>query len=425
MGFIPVPSGATSGSKTATPAKTDNAPFKPGDPIGAVLLNGDFTVAATGTVTHVDGDHVYAFGHPFLDMGEISFPMAKSEIVTVMPSLSSSFKFSNTGTVVGAFKQDRSTGIKGLMGEEARTIPVDLTVDGTGPLQTYHVNVVRNTQLSPLILAMAVDSVVANAQRAWGGDVATRLSAALGGEDEALRAAAAETVREALVAAGATHEARLERIVLAGNTVMAHLALGAFRRDMEAACDASLVARTGRDQVPAYAQTILASAARPVPRSLCALTSIDELKGRLMMLNATHGTGRKLAGLLFAGAVAAVGLAVAAPASADEPKTKEVRTVIIEHDGKGEAGAKWGGDPEHMKIDCPGKLTTVEADGAPAADKKERAKIVLCSKGGTTAEQIKGLEGALARIDSNSDMDAGVKADIKAKLQAKIDELRR
>jgi beta-lactamase regulating signal transducer with metallopeptidase domain len=206
---------------------------------------------------------------------------------------------------------------------------------------------------------------------------------------------------------------------------LAHLALGAFRRDMEAACDASLVARTGRDHVPAYAQTILASAARPVPRSLCALTSIDELKGRLMMLNATHGAGRKLAGLLLAGGIAAVGLAVAAPASADEPKTKEVRTVIIEHDGKGPAGAKWSGDPEHMKIDCPGKLTTVEADGGAGPDKKEKAKIVLCSKGGTTADQIKTLEGALARIDSNSDMDAGVKADIKAKLQAKIAELSR
>jgi beta-lactamase regulating signal transducer with metallopeptidase domain len=206
----------------------------------------------------------------------------------------------------------------------------------------------------------------------------------------------------------------------------AHLALGAFRRDMEAACDASLVARAGRDQVPAYARTILASAARPVPRSLCALTSIDELKGRLMMLNANHGAGRKLAGLLLAGGMAAVGLALAAPASADEPKTehKEVRTVIIEHDGKGPAGATWSGDPEHMKVDCPGKLTTVEADAAPGPEKKEKAKIVLCSKGGTTADQIKGLERALARIDGDSEMDPAVKAQIKSKLETKIAELR-
>jgi SpoIVB peptidase S55 len=166
MGFIAVPAGTTSAaSNNEDPVKTR---FAPGDPIGAVLLNGDFNVAATGTVTHIDGDRVYAFGHPFLDMGQVSFPMAKSEIVTVMPSLASSFKVAATGPIVGALQQDRSAGIMGVLGEHANTIPVTLTVDGSGPARIYHVNVVRHSQLSPLILAMAVDTVVANAQRAAG-----------------------------------------------------------------------------------------------------------------------------------------------------------------------------------------------------------------------------------------------------------------
>jgi hypothetical protein len=166
MNFVAVPSGASSTSASATPGRTRK--FEPGDPIGAVLLNGDFTLAATGTVTHLEGDHVYAFGHPFLDMGEVSFPMAESEIVTVMPSLASSFKFANTGAVVGALRQDRSVGIMGVMGEKAEMIPLELTAEGSGPTQTYKVNMVRHTQLSPLILAMAADSVVANVQRAAG-----------------------------------------------------------------------------------------------------------------------------------------------------------------------------------------------------------------------------------------------------------------
>lgn len=166
MGFVAIPSGATSGSgvKANGPAER----FEPGDPIGAVLLNGDFTVAATGTVTHVDGDRVYAFGHPFLDMGQVSFPMAKSEIVAVMPSIASSFKLANTGPIVGALRQDRSTGVMGMIGEDAGMIPLELTVESSGPSQTYRVNLVRHTQLSPLMLAMAVDSVVANVQRAAG-----------------------------------------------------------------------------------------------------------------------------------------------------------------------------------------------------------------------------------------------------------------
>jgi hypothetical protein len=166
MGFVAVPTGgsASSSASTATPAK----PFAPGDPVGAMLLNGDFSVAATGTVTHVEGDKVWAFGHPFLDMGEIAFPMSQAEIVGFMPSVASSFKFSNMGPIVGTLRQDRAPGILGVVGEKAPMIPVQVIVDGAGSEKTYNVNLVRHPQLSPLMLAMAADSVVANSQRAAG-----------------------------------------------------------------------------------------------------------------------------------------------------------------------------------------------------------------------------------------------------------------
>ncbi len=172
LGFMAVPSGT--GSSSTTDKATDKAKpsaktmFEPGDPVGAVLLNGDFNVAASGTVTFLDGDHVYAFGHPFLDMGEINFPMATSEVVTVLPNLASSFKFSNTGPIVGVLQQDRAAGIMGTVGAKADTIPVEVVLNGSGPAQTYRVNVVRHSHLSPLMLAMVTDSVVANAQRAAG-----------------------------------------------------------------------------------------------------------------------------------------------------------------------------------------------------------------------------------------------------------------
>ena len=166
MNFVAVPSGTA--STTPATAPMGKAQFKPGDAIGAVLVNGDFNVAATGTVTHIDGDKIYAFGHPFLDMGAVSFPMAKADIVTVMPSIASSFKLSNSGEIVGSFQQDRATGIMGVIGEKADMIPVSVSVEGSGPSQNYNVNIVRHPVLSPLILAMAADSVVANAQRAAG-----------------------------------------------------------------------------------------------------------------------------------------------------------------------------------------------------------------------------------------------------------------
>jgi hypothetical protein len=166
LGFVAVPSGtASTSTSTTAPKKTM---FAPGDPVGAVLLTGDFNVAASGTVTYLDGDHVYAFGHPFLDMGEINFPMATSEVVTVLPSLANSFKFSNTGPIVGVLQQDRAAGIMGTLGAKPDMIPVEVILNGSGPTQTFHVNVVRHSHLSPLMLAMVTDSVVANAQRAAG-----------------------------------------------------------------------------------------------------------------------------------------------------------------------------------------------------------------------------------------------------------------
>jgi hypothetical protein len=165
LGFVATPSGSASSSTTTELTKTT---FAPGDPIGAVLLNGDFNVAASGTVTYVDGDHVYAFGHPFLDMGEINFPMATSDVVAVLPSVASSFKFSNTGPIVGVLQQDRAAGIMGTLGGKPDMIPVEVTLNGTGTEKTFRVNVVRDSHLSPLMLAMVTDSVVANAQRAAG-----------------------------------------------------------------------------------------------------------------------------------------------------------------------------------------------------------------------------------------------------------------
>ena len=202
---------------------------------------------------------------------------------------------------------------------------------------------------------------------------------------------------------------------------LAHLALGAFRRDMEAACDAALLGRAGRAAAPAYAETILRCAARPVPRSLCALTTIDELKGRLTMLSSNHGMIAKVAGLMLAGGLVVGGLAFA-PALAGETKPKTTETVEIRkviHDGPGDPA-----NAEAIMTKCDGQTVEVSADGAAGPDRKEVAKIKLCLKAGTKAETAARLEQVVADLDQRGEMSASVKADLKAKLTAKIAELR-
>ena len=82
-----------------------------------MLLSGDMVLSATGTVTWVDGNSLLAFGHPFLSMGPVDMPMARAEVLTVLPSLYRSFKFATTGAVLGSISQDRSTGHPGQLRE--------------------------------------------------------------------------------------------------------------------------------------------------------------------------------------------------------------------------------------------------------------------------------------------------------------------
>ena len=89
------------------------------------LLTGDFELGATGTVTHVDGDRVYAFGHPLYNLGPTQFPMTRADVQVVLPSLMSSSKLASFGEVVGTVQQDRATAIAGRLGPAPSLIPGD------------------------------------------------------------------------------------------------------------------------------------------------------------------------------------------------------------------------------------------------------------------------------------------------------------
>jgi hypothetical protein len=163
--FLPVPMGSSGGGAAG---ESTGRILAPGDAVAAVLVDGAFSLAATGTVTHVDGNELYGFGHPFLHMGAIDFPMASADVVTVMPSLASSFKLSNMGPIVGTLTQDRLPGVYGRLGQEAKTVPLKFSLDSAAGLRDYDLRVVDHPTLFPLILAMVADSIVANAQRGGG-----------------------------------------------------------------------------------------------------------------------------------------------------------------------------------------------------------------------------------------------------------------
>jgi hypothetical protein len=145
-----------SGIGSADPTAHDPAPLVPGSAVSAVLIEGDMNVAATCTVTYVDPQRVLACGHPLLQFGAVDLPMTKAEVVATLASPLNSFKIVNTTEAVGAFVQDRHTGILGRLGKTPEMIPVTLTVRGGSKPKQFHYQVLNNAKLTPVAVMATV-----------------------------------------------------------------------------------------------------------------------------------------------------------------------------------------------------------------------------------------------------------------------------
>lgn len=166
QGFIPTGGSAAGFHSGEMPF---DGPLKPGDAVGVMLVGGDLQLGGTGTVTHVDGDRVYAFGHPMYNLGPTEYPMTRAYVYTVLPSLFSSMKLSSTGEVIGAFTQDRATAIAGRLGPGPRTIPVTLSLESSrAPTRTFHFSVVNDQLFGPLMTYASILNTLGSYERQFG-----------------------------------------------------------------------------------------------------------------------------------------------------------------------------------------------------------------------------------------------------------------
>ncbi|MCA1590356.1 MAG: hypothetical protein LC734_08220, partial [Acidobacteria bacterium] len=127
-GLLPV--SAVGGAAPITPLKkADETTLVGGDSVSMQLARGDYSLAASGTVTLRDGEKIYAFGHPFLSLGTSDLPMAESSVVTVVPNIANSFKLAVPDSMVGTMTQDRATGVYGKLGQVPKMIPVTINFE--------------------------------------------------------------------------------------------------------------------------------------------------------------------------------------------------------------------------------------------------------------------------------------------------------
>jgi hypothetical protein len=174
-GMMPV--SAAGGSSSISPMKpASESTLLGGTSVSMQLTRGDYSLAASGTVTLRDGETVYAFGHPFLGLGSSDLPMSESHVVTVIPNFNNSFKIAVPDSMVGAMTQDRGTGVYGKLGQEPKMIPVRINLQTSrGQTQTVNFEIVRDDFLTPLLLNFATVNAL-NAQERGLGDATIQMS---------------------------------------------------------------------------------------------------------------------------------------------------------------------------------------------------------------------------------------------------------
>lgn len=170
-GFAPV-AGGTAGRASAEERAAMNGPLREGDAIGVSLVGGDLEMGASGTVTHIDGDQVYAFGHPFFGLGPSELPMRRAYVYAMLPSLMSSFKISTLGDVIGTVRQDRATAIAGTLGKGPAIVPMQVTLrstrGGEQATRTFNFEISNDQTFTPLLAYVTLFNTLASYERQFG-----------------------------------------------------------------------------------------------------------------------------------------------------------------------------------------------------------------------------------------------------------------
>ncbi len=162
MGWTPVQGGGV-----MDPGLPSGA-FEPGAALGVQLVRGDLSVTGIGTLTHRDGARVVGFGHSMIFGGATALPMTAAYIHEVLPSQFASFKLGVAGKTMGAIVQDRAPGIAGAIGLDVDMMPAKINLRSPGKQAQFRMEVLRNRDLSPTLLRMAVFSAMISSEKLSG-----------------------------------------------------------------------------------------------------------------------------------------------------------------------------------------------------------------------------------------------------------------
>ncbi len=164
--LAPMRAGGAGGGAATSEGPTE---FLMGASISVLLIRGDMSAAATGTVSYVDGPSVLAFGHPMFQAGEFYAPVASAQVQTVIASAQFPFVIATPARELGALVQDRQSTIMADTRLKSPMIPLDIYINrkpapgasaGPGDKVEYHVEVIDDRFLTPAMAGSAAMNAI-------------------------------------------------------------------------------------------------------------------------------------------------------------------------------------------------------------------------------------------------------------------------
>lgn len=158
MGFYPMQSGGSISDIN------QSGKFLFGDSVAIVLIDGDFSIAGVGTVSHTDDEKFLLFGHSMWSKGRLRAPVSRAYINHIVASTASSFKIGAAySNYLGYTVYDGTFGVSGVYGDipENTMIPVNLQVEDQSFLnKDFNFRVLNDPIYFSYLLSMAIYTAV-------------------------------------------------------------------------------------------------------------------------------------------------------------------------------------------------------------------------------------------------------------------------
>src|SRR5262245_56154545 len=120
--------------------------LRPGSAVGTGYSSGDIRFGAVGTVSYVDGDKVWAFGHPLEDAGARALLLQDAYVFKIVNNpvnlaSATTYKLASLGHDLGTLSNAGSNAVGGRTGPPPHTVPVTVHARDTGTGAQQDVNV--------------------------------------------------------------------------------------------------------------------------------------------------------------------------------------------------------------------------------------------------------------------------------------------